>query len=154
MPPNDDHDLEELARNTLLDDDEGEVYRQSEGPRLRVVGGTEKPRTKAKPSQLRRGATTELFARAPEKWLLATDCPLPRCWRLYFLLQIRSAQGARRVRVTNELAATVGLTSPATKMRQLRALRKLGLLVVTGDGQQAPSVTLQPIPGWAPRVPK
>jgi hypothetical protein len=152
MPPSDDDDLGELARNTLLEDDDGEVYRRKKGPELRLVSSTDKPRPKAKPPHLQRN--DGLFGNAPRSWLLAADCPLPPRWRLYFLLQIGSVQGTRQADATNKLARSIGLTNRSSKMRQLRILEKLGLVTVARDGRKEPSVTLCPIPGWPPPRPK
>jgi hypothetical protein len=141
MPQNDDDNLEALARDALLDDDD-EVHRRKKRHGLRLVAGTDKP------PRLER--STKLFAKAPEEWLLAADCSLPPRWRWYFLLQIRSKQGTKRVGATNKLATQIGLASRSDKLRHLRALEKLGLVTVMRDGKKEPTVTLCPIPGWPP----
>jgi hypothetical protein len=66
--------------------------------------------------------------------------------RLYHRLEIETRRGARLVRLTNSLAAEVGILRQ-NKARHLRELQGLGLVsIVTKEGKQVPVVALHPPP--------
>jgi hypothetical protein len=61
--------------------------------------------------------------------------------RLLLYLTVKSRRGQRPVRLTNEMAAEIGLDRPL-KCKTLRYLESQGRVTVVQVGQQAPWVTL------------
>jgi hypothetical protein len=74
-----------------------------------------------------------------------TDRRWDRLWpplvRLYCYLQIKSRRGARTVRLTNEMAAEIGIDRKY-KSDRLKALEALRLIKVTRDGLKTPVVRM------------
>ena len=81
------------------------------------------------------------FVRVPVSWLLQQHRPHPfdPQSRLFLLLLFRSHWGQRDVKVTNALAAELGM-SARRKSRCLRQLEKDGWIRVDRAGRRAPMV--------------
>jgi hypothetical protein len=72
------------------------------------------------------------------------DVFYPSILRLYHYLKIKSRRGTRTVRLTNEMAAEIGI-SRSHKSERLKELEALGLIEVTRNGLKTPEVrTLAP----------
>ena len=84
-----------------------------------------------------------LFARSPRTWLTDRrwDAVYPPRTRLWLLLLIKSKEGRKSVRLTNEMAAEIGLDRHA-KARALARLKKAGLVSVPPTGHEVPVVTV------------
>jgi hypothetical protein len=78
------------------------------------------------------------FIRVPVPWLTRSGLFEPG-QRLFLLLLYKSHWGQKGVRLTNALAAEVGISS-RTKARALQRLLQAGLVRVEQHGRQAPTV--------------
>jgi hypothetical protein len=85
----------------------------------------------------------ERFARTPLGWLTDRhrDAIFPPRTRLWLYLLIKTREGRKPVRLTNLLAAEIGLDRHA-KARALAQLRRAGLVSITQQGFEAPVVTV------------
>lgn len=72
---------------------------------------------------------------ADRRW----DSLNPPLARLYRYLRIKARRGARRVRLTNEMATEIGIDR-SQKTKLLKRLEALKLVKVTRDGQKNPEV--------------
>jgi hypothetical protein len=83
-----------------------------------------------------------LFARTPLPWLTdrRLDTVYPPRTRLWLYLLIKTREGCKSVRLTNEMAAEIGLDRHA-KARALARLKKAGLVSVMHLGNEVPLIT-------------
>jgi hypothetical protein len=84
-----------------------------------------------------------LFAAVPLDWLSDRrwDEVFPTRLRLYLYLVIKSRRGQKPVRLTNAMAAEIGLTKQS-KMRTLRWLEARGFLRVVSRGSRTPLIDI------------
>jgi hypothetical protein len=117
--------------------DDAKTLRAKNAAAFNVHGARAK--TRSRPQRLPRSAG--LFAAVPLERLKdrAWDSVYPARTRLHLFLKILSRRGERPVRLTNELAAAIGLTRQS-KDRILDDLESLGLVSVAGNGQEVPVV--------------
>ena len=83
------------------------------------------------------------FARSLLPWLTDRrwDAIYPPRTRLWLLLLIKSKEGRDSVRLTNSMAAEIGLDRHA-KARALAQLKRVGLISVTQTGHKVPIVAV------------
>jgi hypothetical protein len=99
------------------------------------------PLEPSKPQRMPR--SWERFARTPLGWLTDRhrDAIFPPRARLWLYLLIKTREGRKPVRLTNQMAVEIGLDRFA-KARALAQLREAGLVSVAQHGLEAPVVTV------------
>jgi len=99
----------------------------------------DQPAPQPKPARLPR--SRKHFAMVPLSWLTnrAWDSYMPARQRLFLYLQYKSRRGTRSVRLSNAMAAEIGLDRHS-KMRRLRQLETDGLVTFTLAGRGVPVV--------------
>lgn len=115
--------------------------------RLRIVVDNDKPTSEEQPAKSSRKPKSKpkrrRFAQIPLEWL--NDPYFRRRIspeiRLYLAVQYATKRGARAVRLTNGMAATVGL-SRQHKAHYLRKLEAQGLIQITHRGNRNPEILL------------
>jgi hypothetical protein len=99
--------------------------------------------TKLESQRMARTVKSQRFVRVWEAWM--ADRWGNRLFsaraRLFLFLVMESYEGKKPVRMTNAMAAKLGLPRQ-NKLRELRWLQAAGLVVVTSEGNKTPVVTL------------
>jgi hypothetical protein len=101
---------------------------------------TKTPRRK-RPPRRRLPLLSSKFVRVPLSWLAERHAggPFDAKARIFLLVLLHSFWGQKGVKLTNEMAAGIGV-SPSRKTRCLARLEESGWVRVERSGRQAPTV--------------
>ncbi len=107
-----------------------------------------KPGKTSESRKARRLRNTGLYAPVPLTSLMdrAWDAVYHPRTRLFLYLWVRSHQGQQSVKLTNAMAAEIGLDKQQ-KWRYLRQLKDTRRIAITQDGNNAPTIVVQQLNG-------